>query len=69
MNENVIPLVQPKSDVDIAKELREELFISAQAYLETCTKAYKLGFHVSSQFAINPFGQCVIVNLSLFKSF
>ena len=69
MNENIIKLETTKSDKELAEELKQELFQTSQAYLDTCTKAHRLGFNVSSQFGINAFGQCVIVSLNLFKQF
>lgn len=69
MNEKIAQLIPTKSDKELAEELRLELAEAAKPYLNAVTKANSLGFHVQSQFGINPFGQCVVVNLQLMKFF
>lgn len=69
MNENIAQLVPTKPDKEIAEELKIELAEGAKSYLDVCTKAHRMGFVVSSQFAANPFGQVVIASLSLFKQY
>ena len=68
MNEPV-KLVTTKPDVEVAKELKDELTNSAEAWLKACTKAHALGFEVMANFAPNYLGQYVIQQLSLLKRY
>lgn len=69
MNEKIAQLIPTKSDKELANELRIELAEAAKPYLDAVSKANSLGFHVSSQFGINPFGQCVVISLTLSKHY
>lgn len=68
MNEPV-KLITTKPDVELAKELKDELTESAEAWLKSCTKAHALGFEVVANFSPNYLGQYVIQQLGLLKRF
>lgn len=64
-----VKLITTKPDAELAEELKKELAEAAKPYLETCTKAFSMGFVVQSQFTPNAFKQFVISDLKLMKIF
>jgi hypothetical protein len=68
MNEPV-KLITTKPDIELAKELKDELTNASEAWLKACTKAHALGFEVAANFAPNYLGQYVIQQLALLKRF
>lgn len=64
-----VKLVTTKPDIELAKELKDELTEASETWLKACTKSHALGFEVVANFAPNYLGQYVIQQLNLLKRF
>lgn len=68
MNEPV-KLVTTKPDTEVAAELKQEIIEALKPALAVATKALKQGFHLQMNMGPNAFGEVVIQQLNLVKTF